>query len=149
MSPVPTADIIEAALVKRLFRSETKLIQNNARGAEELVGQVLGSPWRIVSGGWHPWDLECGPVNRPAPERIRIQVRNSAALQMWAQPKAGQASFTIEQRKKPYYFEWHNSDVPCEDFGHLCEIYVLAWHGETDPNVLNQRDPIQWKFYVV
>lgn len=148
---IPTAASIEVALVKRLFRSETKLIQNDARGdwAEELVGQVLGSPWRIVSGGWHPWDLECGPSNKTAPERIRIQVRNSAAVQMWPQPKAGQASFTIQQRKRPFYFDWHNKGVPCEDFGHLCEIYVLAWHGEKDPAVYDQRDPLQWKFYVV
>jgi hypothetical protein len=146
---MPTARSIEAMLIKRLFKQT--IIQNNVRGdwAEEMVAQALGGPWKVVSGGWHPWDIQRGSSKARAPRRIRIQVRNSAALQTWEQPKIAQASFTISKRPRPSYFKRDNRGAHCERFGHLCEVYVFAWHGEKDRTACNHRDPAQWKFYVV
>ena len=74
LAVIPTVEAIETALLKRLYQSPTKIIQDDARAnwAEELVGQLLGQPWRFARSDGRPWDLECGPPNAQFPERIRI-----------------------------------------------------------------------------
>ena len=36
-----------------------------------------------------------------------------------------------------------------EDYGHLCDEYVLCHHPLDDLEIADHRDPYQWEFYVV
>ena len=58
----------------------SRLIENSLRGylCEVMVAEAIGPDCRIVSSGWHPWDLELGEPGTA--DFLRIQVKNSAAL---------------------------------------------------------------------
>ncbi len=117
---------------------------------EALLAEALGPACSLVSSGWHPWDLQFGPVNRPLPDRIRIQVKNTAALQTWS--KAGHKSerqWVLACKPVPPYFREANPDIPCEGKGYLCDVFILADHPEHLPEQANHLDPYQWRFFVV
>ena len=128
------------------------LMDNSFRGiwCEYMVAEALGPECRTVGAGWHAWDLQIGDSKQDFPERIRIQVKNSARLQSWnaATGKESQCEFHLKLRNRPYYFEQYNAGVPCEVFGFLCDVYVLCWHNEVGPRA-DHRDPFLWKFFIV
>ena len=59
------------------------LMENSMRGlfAEYMVSEALGERCRVVGRDWYPWDLQIGDDENVFPDRIRIQVKNTARLQ--------------------------------------------------------------------
>ena len=137
-------------VLKEFF--DTRLIDNNLRGnlAEAMVADQLGEPWRIVSGGWHAWDIQFGPDDASYPERIRLQVKNAAAVQTWHHEDSAPSKpkFTLSYRPRPYYWD-RDANTPCEDLGFLCDAYVLCLHGETRKEQVDHRDLEQWQVYLL
>ena len=129
-------------LVDRVYNQP--LIGNVERGAyvECLIHLALSElrpPWRLTEGTWDPWDLwqpESG---------ARIEVKQSAALQTWSEPNAAPSAgssptFDIAPRGGP---------TATEPPQRYADLYVMAWHAETDPSIADHRLPDQWQFYVV
>lgn len=141
---IPESELLIGALAKRLY--DRPVMDNRERGAyaEQLVASALDRSWRWVGLGWHPWDFERGSGER----RLRIQVKQSAAKQIWVPRGVKTRSFSIPIRKKPSFFERDNPGEHIEEKGHFCEIFVFAWHGVAGASC-DQRDPCQWAFYVV
>lgn len=133
------------SLARRLYFR--KVMDNRERGdyAEELVAQALGNQWEWVGIGWHPWDFE-GKVKG---KRIRIQVKQSAARQIWQRPDKHSTVFQTVIKKKPTYVEKDHPGIEIEDVGRFCEIFIFAWHGINDIKNCDQREPDQWIFFVV
>lgn len=132
-----------------------RLIDNNLRGywCEAMVAEALGEECSLVSGGWHAWDLQIGASSAACPERIRIQVKNSANLQTWQSGKAARSdpSFKLTYRRKPSYFDRDFPELPCENQGFLCDVFILClhmWENEGAIDRADHRDPKQWQFYV-
>ena len=94
-----------------------------------LSGDVPQSGWRPAAAG-QPWDLEND-------DGIQLQVKHSAALQPGSNgenPGRRQSlSFDIHPGKK----------------GRQTDIYIFAWHQESDPSVADLRDTDQWRFCVM
>jgi hypothetical protein len=148
---MPTRETIKRRANKELF--DTQLMDNAIRGywCEAMVAESLGSGCEIVGGGWNAWDIQIGEDLGAFPDRIRIQVKSSARLQIWnkANGKQSDCTFNLTYRKKPDYHDEYHSTANCEDFGFLCDLYILCLHDERDIKKADQRDPSQWKFYLV
>ena len=116
-----------------------------------MVAEALGPSCRIVSGGWAPWDLQIGDDADQFPQRIRIQVKNSARLQTWhsGHSESSRSSFNLTFRRRPEYWEKYNPNYYCEPSGFLCDLFALCFHGVTDRQVVDQKDPAQWVVYLV
>lgn len=129
------------------------LMQNNLRGVwiEYMVAEALGPECRLVGGDWNAWDLELGDVRAEYPERIRIQVKNTACTQTWNQRfgRLTECEWALTLRRKPNYFAKYNPDIACEDYGFLCDVYVLCHHKEKDFSVADHHKAEQWDFYIV
>ena len=136
-------------LVDRVYNQP--LIGNVERGAYvecliELALSELRPPWSLTAGTWDAWDLW------QAESGARIEVKQSAALQTWSAPNDAPSagvppSFDIAPRGG-YYGEsgWVDKAETPQRFA---DLYVMAWHAETDRNVVDHRLPEQWRFYVV
>lgn len=128
------------------------LIDNTLRGywCEAMVAEALGPEARIVSAGWHAWDLQIGPDHHAFPDRIRLQVKNAAARQTWhgAGARPSDATFSLAWRRRPAAFQDQVPGVPCEAEGFLCEVFVLCHHpvGTDDAD---HSDPDQWAVYLL
>ena len=148
---MPTRETIKRRANKELF--DNRLMDNAIRGywCEAMVAEALGSSCKIVGGGWNAWDIQIGEDLDTFPDRIRIQVKSSARLQIWNKMngKLSDSTFNFTYRKKPAYHDDSFPSVNCEDIGFLCDLYVLCLHDEADINIADQRDPNQWKFYLV
>lgn len=144
-----SVDKIRTRMMDGLFSQD--LMDNTFRGiwCEYMVAEALGPECKTVGAGWHAWDLQIGENQQDYPDRIRIQVKNSARLQPWNKPtlKETNCAFQLTWRKRPYYFQEYNKRVPCEPFGFLCDVYVLCWHNEVEH--ADHRDLSQWRFFVV
>lgn len=120
--------LVTQRLVERVFNQ--RLIINVDRGQYvecliELALSELRPPWSLTDT-WAAWDLE-----QQAENGARIEIKQSAALQTWDTPNAGRArEFNIAPPRP-------------------ADLYVMAWHDETDPNIADHRLPEQWRFYVV
>jgi hypothetical protein len=151
MVPKTNKEAITERLVTGLLSE--RLLDNTIRGlwCEFMVAEALGPQCQPVGLGWHAWDLQLGPTDKKFPERIRIQVKNSAVLQVWTEASGRQSDpyFKLVYRKRPSYFEVYNKNIPCEPWGFLCDIFVLCHHPESDPEVADQLDPEKWCFYLV
>lgn len=149
--PKPTTSIIRRRLVDQFLGS--RIMDNALRGywCEAMVAEALGSGCTIVSAGWHAWDIEIGPSNEVFPKRIRVQVKNSARLQTWnlINGKVSDPVFHLTYRPRPSYFVRDSVDIPCEDAGFLCDVYILCYHPSDDVAFADHRDPEQWEFYLV
>lgn len=130
-----------------------RLLDNTMRGywCESMVAEALGAECKIVGQGWHAWDLQIGADADRFPQRIRIQVKNSARLQPWniTSGKPSECKFDLKVRKKPYYFDQNNSGIPCEEIGFLCDIFILCFHSEVCPETADHTNPQQWLFFLV
>lgn len=150
-NPSP-AQVIKS-LNKRFYSQP--LMDNFYRGdyVEELILFALGDGWEAV-GGWGSWDLEQGV------DGVRVEVKQSAALQPpqpWYKPaggRKGSPSFNIAP-KTGYYTDstadavWVGVDPEEPDFIRAADLYIFAWHPETDPKIADHRRAEQWKFFVV
>ncbi|KPP88284.1 MAG: hypothetical protein HLUCCO07_16040 [Rhodobacteraceae bacterium HLUCCO07] len=142
--------------VKMRFFAEAfsrPLIDNTLRGlwCEFMIAEALGPECASTGFSWYPWDLQIGDGRTTFPERIRIQVKNSASLQSWNQANGQKTDplFSLTWRKKPYYFERDDPGIPCETEGFLCDLFILCHHPVTDIGTADQRDPGQWDFYLL
>jgi hypothetical protein len=133
---VTDAARIRSRLAERLFGG--RLLMNSVRGdwVEEMVALALEPDWRLCSGDWAGWDLELA-------DGLRMQVRQSAALQSWGTVTA-RPRFSIA----PVTGYWREDGVwtPCP--GRIADLYLFAWHGRTDEGA-DHREPAEWRFHAV
>lgn len=146
-----TAQSIKSRFFREAF--DKPLLDNTMRGlwCEFMIAEALGPECRAVGFGWHPWDLQIGPDSGTLPERIRIQVKNSAALQSWnaTSGKLSRSSYNIGWRRRPAYFDRDFPDVPCEETGFLCDLFILCHHPAQAVETADHRAPEQWQFYLL
>lgn len=128
---------------------DRRIMSNDARGRfiEIAIAAHLGEPYALVGGEWSGWDIE------KRSRCLRIQVKQSAALQPWTgritakgSVKPGAGIFDVA--KATGFFDEYGlrkAKVP----GRHAEIHIFAWHPETDEAVVDQRVLGQWRFYVV
>ncbi|KWT67506.1 hypothetical protein APY04_1865 [Hyphomicrobium sulfonivorans] len=109
-----------------------------------------GTPtrWHHIGLGWGLWDLQRGTA--AGGDRVRVQVKTSAAVQLWQAPSARkEARFTLGWTDKPPppYFA-QSMDVThvggCEPTGYRADILLLAWH-ETG----RQSNPADFEFFLL
>ena len=115
------------------------LVVNNLRAiiVETIVESVLPD-WTWCSKDWAAWDFE-------HPDGIRLEVKQAAAKQTWATTKPRRPTFDIRPRTGRYEgTTWISSPSP-ERFA---DLYLFAFHPRDDMTA-DQRDPMQWEFYVV
>ena len=150
------ARVLDRSSVSKRLNTEFfhgPLLENNLRGywCEAMVAEALGEQAQIVSFGWYPWDIQIGPDTGAFPERIRIQVKNSARVQTWHREGDSKSSsqFNLPYRRKPSYFDRDMPDVPCEDVGFLCDIFVLCFHPVEDIALADHTNTGQWEFFLV
>ena len=141
--PLSAPARIAARVLTKFFTGP--ILDNTQRGyfCEAMVAEMLGPAARIVSHGWHPWDIEFGDTRADFPQRIRIQVKNSARLQTWQRrgPDAD-CSFILPYRRRPGAAG--PPGVTREERGFLCDLFALCDHPETDRTVADHTDPAQW-----
>ena len=123
-----------------------RILNNSHRGdvVEMMVLAALQPNWKFVGLGWHPWDLQRGAGE----DRERIQVKQSAALQLWGPTKRPSISFGWS-KNSPSYFERDNPGETIESEGWFCELFVVGIHQGIDIESVDQVDPNQWKFLVI
>ncbi len=123
-----------------------RILNNAHRGdvVEMMVLAGLGSEWKHVGLGWHPWDLQRGHGF----ERVRIQVKQTAAIQLWGNTVRRTLKFDWKPNA-PSYFERDNPGELIETEGWFCDLFVFGMHDETDIEIADQVDPAQWKFMVI
>lgn len=135
---------LQNRLLKEVYSDS--ILNNSHRGdiVEIMLLEALGSDWELVGLGWHPWDIETSVGGK----RIRLQVKQCAALQLWGPTKKMQLSFPWS-KKAPDYFERDNPGVEIENEGYLCDFFVIGLHLEDDPNKADQLNCDQWSFLVI
>ncbi len=138
-------------MVREVFAH--RILENSFRGywCEYMIAEALGPTVRAVGLGWNAWDLQIGDDKSEFPDRIRIQVKNSAARQSWHTQSSpiSKSVFHLSYRKRPFYFEDQNPGVHCEEIGFMCELFVLCFHDGEDIDSVDQREPGEWKFYLL
>lgn len=144
MATPPTRDDVIAMVAENMYSD--RILNNSHRGdvVEMIVLSALGSDWRLVGLGWHPWDLQRGNGE----DRIRIQVKHCAALQLWGPTKRLQLNFGWKKKVAEYFFR----DNPGEDIesqGWFCDVFVFGLHRDKDKDSADQVDPNQWEFLVI
>ncbi len=150
MATNPTPAQIVKSLNKRFYSQP--LLDNVYRGdyVETLILFALGDGWNPV-GGWVSWDLE-------SDAGVRLEVKQSAALQTWGQryrkedSKERPPSFDIAPRTGYHTDSTEEAkwvDLPDGESARFADIYILAWHPETNPHIADHRRAEQWHFFVV
>ena len=144
MTQYPTREEVIQNVADTLYSSS--ILNNSHRGdvVEMMVLAALGPEWRFVGLGWHPWDLQRGT----GADRVRIQIKQSAALQLWGPTVRPVLSLNWSD-KPPSYFERDNPDETIESEGWFCDVFVFGVHQETDPTKVDQVDPRQWRFLII
>lgn len=140
---VPTrAEILE--MVSRKIYG-TNILNNSHRGdvVEMMVLAALEPEFSHVGLGWHPWDLQRGK----GADRVRIQVRQTAAVQMWGKTVTRKLQFGWKPNA-PSYFQRDNPDEPIESDGWFCDLFVFGIHDKTGSDA-DHADPAQWEFMVI
>lgn len=124
----------------------SRILNNAHRGdvVEMMVLAALGDDWKHVGLGWHPWDLQRGHGQ----DRVRIQVKQTAAMQLWGKTVQRTLSFGWKPNP-PSYFKRDNPDEHIENEGWFCDLFIFGLHDETDEARIEQADPRQWSFLVI
>ena len=114
------------------------VIANRWRGdyVEVLIHFALGEEWEL-GGEWNGWDLQKADV--------RLEIKQSAALQTWETSGKSLPRFDIEPRSGYYKNETDWIELP----GRHADIYIFAWQPETERGVADHRCADQWRFYIV
>ena len=141
---IPTRQEIVKRLADQLYGQG--IINNAHRGdvVEMIVWTALGDDWKHVGLGWHPWDLQRGHDQG----RVRIQVKQTAAAQLWGDTVQRVLNFGWKPNP-PSYFRRDNPGEHIEDEGWFCDLFVFGIHDETDRARIDQADPEQWSFMVI
>jgi hypothetical protein len=118
-----------------------RIVRNDIRGelVEEIVGMALEPEWVLCGGDWAACDL------KRRRDGLRIQVKQSAALQSWTAPgnRKPKPCYSIAQKTG----RWEDSKW-IQEPGRNADLFVFGWHGRTD-EAADHRDPEQWQFFVV
>lgn len=141
---VPTRAEIQTLVATHCYGG--KILNNAHRGdvVEIMVLTALGDQWKHVGLGWHPWDLQRGSGQ----ERVRIQVKQTAAVQLWGRTRMPTISFGWKPRP-PAYFVRDNPDEAIETEGCFCDVIVIGIHEETDEKLIDQLAIEQWRFLAI
>jgi hypothetical protein len=98
-----------------------------------------------LTTGWEGWDLF------HVQTEWRLEVKQSAARQVGqgeiiVTPTEGTVSFDIKPRAGEYDAAgmWKPYATPRR----TAHAYIFAWHGRAG-ETCDQRDPLQWEFYVI
>ena len=115
------------------------LVTNVLRGhvAEAIIALALEPEWNWCSADYAGWDFERA-------DGLRLEVKQSAAMQSWSTGKPSKAIFDIAARTG--YWESGTEWIAKE--GRPAHLYVFAHHGVYGDHA-DHRDPAQWEFYVV
>lgn len=115
------------------------LVTNVLRGhvAEAIVALALEPEWRLCGGDYAGWDFE-------RPDGLRLEVKQSAAMQSWSTSKPSKPIFDVAARTG----HWQAGTQWIAEAGRPAHIYVFAHHGIYADHA-DHRDPMQWQFYVV
>jgi hypothetical protein len=126
-------------LTKRLYGRP--IIRNDLRGelVEEIVAVALEPEWQACGGDWSSCDL------KRVSDGLRLQVKQSAALQSWTIPEGPKPKPGFSIKSKKYRWE---GPLRFDDAGRQADIFIFAWHDGTDETA-DHRDPDQWRFFVV
>ncbi|NMC87668.1 MAG: hypothetical protein GYA69_04465 [Candidatus Moranbacteria bacterium] len=144
MREPPSRDEIIGMVAKQVYGGP--ILNNAHRGnvVEMMVLSALGPEWHLVGLGWHLWDLQRGN----GASRVRIQVKQLAALQLWGPTVTPLISFGWKKKAPSYFFRDH-PDEAIESEGWFCDLFVCGIHLETDRKRVDQADPAQWQFLVI
>lgn len=131
-------------LIDHVYRG--RILNNVHRGdvVEMMVLAALGADWRSVGLAWHPWDL----VRGHGENRVRIQVRQMAARQLWGETARQVISFGWKSSPPSYFFRDHPGDA-IENEGWFCDVFVIGVHRECDEAITDTLDVAQWQFLVI
>ena len=141
---IPSREVVIDMVATFMFSG--KILNNSHRGelVEMMVLAALGSDWNHVGLGWHPWDLQFSKGTN----RVRIQVKHTAALQLWGKTASRTITFGWKNNA-PEYFERDNPGESIESEGWFCDVFVFGLHDEIDIEKIDQADPRQWQFLVI
>ncbi len=141
---IPSREEVIQSVAKTMYSGG--ILNNTHRGdvVEVMILAALSPEWKFVGLGWHPWDFQRGSGN----SRVRMQVKHSAALQLWGKTLKPGLSFGWRD-KPPSYFEQDNPGEFIESEGWFCEIFVFGIHQQVDRTTVDQADPGQWSFLVI
>lgn len=131
-------------LIKKLYSGP--ILNNSHRGdfVEMMVLSALGPGWEHVGLGWNLWDLQRGTEA----DRVRIQVKQCAARQLWGKTKFMSLQFAWKEHA-PNYIRRDFPTEALEDRGWFCELFVVGVHPVEDETLCDQTDSTQWRFMVV
>ena len=143
----PECDSILRELINEFF--DKPLINNIYRGqyVESMISLALKrstyKPWSL-SYDWSAWDLE-------SEGGVRIQVKQSVARQPWNDYsdnlKSKKPYFDIEPHKR--YYESDGTTLrELDEPLRVSDIYIFAWHPESNPHIADHRRADQWSFRV-
>ena len=115
------------------------LVTNVLRGhvAEAIIALALEPEWIWCSADYAGWDFERA-------DGIRLEVKQSAAMQSWSTGKPSKAIFDVAARTG----YWEAGTEWIAKAGRPAHLYVFAHHGIYGDDA-DHRDPSQWGFYVV
>ncbi|GLT01135.1 hypothetical protein GCM10007897_25260 [Sphingobium jiangsuense] len=115
------------------------LVTNVLRGhvAEAIIALALEPEWRWSSADYAGWDFERS-------DGLRLEVKQSAAMQSWSTGKPSKAIFDVAARTG----YWESGTRWIAQPGRPAHLYVFAHHC-TYGDDADHRDPTQWQFYVV
>lgn len=115
------------------------LVTNVLRGhvAEAIIALALEPEWNWSSADYAGWDFERS-------DGLRLEVKQSAAMQSWSTGKPSKAIFDVAARTG----YWESGTRWIAQPGRPAHLYVFAHHS-TYGDDADHRDPAQWQFYVV
>jgi hypothetical protein len=143
-NPVEQRERLHRMLIEKLYSKS--ILNNSHRGdfVEMMVLDALGPEWKHVGLGWNIWDLQRGDNE----DRVRIQVKQCAARQLWGKTKCMIFSFPWSD-KVPAFIGRDFPNEAVEKDGWFCELFVVGVHDVEDEAICDQTDPSQWQFLVV
>lgn len=123
--------------------AHSDLLANTQRAvvAEYIVGVALGDV-STTRPEWRAWDLELPDPGRERP--IRVEIKATAAIQSWAQPRPTPPKFDIAPKGG-----WDENDGSFDETKRRrSDVYVFCVLGGDDA-VPDPLDLDQWAFYVL
>ncbi len=120
----------------------SNLVSNTLRGAlgEYLVALAVGAADTMdgVQEEWAPYDVQ-------SPDGVKIEVKTSAYIQTWYQPKLYPPRFDIAPRTT--WVAATNSWTT--EKKRWADVYVFCLHHCQDQSAVNPLDLSQWTFYIL
>lgn len=122
---------------------DVPIMSNVVRGTfvEHLVLTALGPPWAMTLP-WHSWDLSHS-------DGWKLEVKQSSAIQAWHtadDSRIGRNQPKFDIRPRNGYWQ---GQTWVKRPGRIADIYVFAYHADRNFETADQREPAQWKFFLV